>query len=380
MYKKKILIISSSVNSIGGAETYILTLQKIFISLDYEVSILLSSASHMDILASKLREHSQVYRIFYRSTFKRGLRSLGAVLDWRGIFRLVSFYKSIDIEVCLLNMHCAEDALDHAKALELARKKVIKMVHIGLSMRQQNGRFSGIRDWLARKQLGVGCQTIIVPSSGARDRLASWGNILPPMRIEVVHNAIIPVNFLPRDVVRKQFGFNEADFVLSFLGRIDHQKRLDFLIGILTRLDSRFKLLLIGDGDERESLQYSANRNYLSARVIITGWLDGGASLLSGADLFCLPSKWEGLPLAGIEALNAGLPILATNFDGASELIENGINGWIIDELSMDKWVACIEEFAKKEENILKFRDASKNRFNNFTISLATNTMKNILP
>ena len=117
--------------------------------------------------------------------------------------------------------------------------------------------------------------------------------------------------------------------VVGSTGRIDHQKGIDLLVDALTLLPAA-TVVIVGDGAERVALEQRAERAGVGDRLIVTGWTDRVATLLRGFDVFVLASRFEGLPLGVLEAMEAGLPVVATNVGGVSEAVANGETGLLV--------------------------------------------------
>lgn len=88
--------------------------------------------------------------------------------------------------------------------------------------------------------------------------------------------------------------------------------------------------LIAGDGELRPELEAMIRANGLEGRVILLGWRRDIPRLLRAADLFLLTSRWEGLPRAILEALLAGLPVVATAADGVMDVVQDGVNGYVV--------------------------------------------------
>jgi len=118
-----------------------------------------------------------------------------------------------------------------------------------------------------------------------------------------------------RAALRRRFGHGDEDLVVVNVGRLSSQKNQAVLIDALAQADPAVRLVLVGDGELRPDLEQRARDRRVAGRVTFTGRVDPQtvADHLAAADLFALPSLYEGLSLALIEALHAGLPMLVSD-------------------------------------------------------------------
>ena len=117
---------------------------------------------------------------------------------------------------------------------------------------------------------------------------------------------------------------------LLFVGRFSSQKRPLFLVEALARLEAQnWTLTMIGDGPLMGEVRARIRELRLEDRVTLTGWLDAVEVRrhLRAADIFCIPSTSEGLPVAAIEALQHGLAIVGSAIPGLADVVEDGVNG-----------------------------------------------------
>jgi glycosyltransferase involved in cell wall biosynthesis len=89
------------------------------------------------------------------------------------------------------------------------------------------------------------------------------------------------------------------------------------------------RFLIVGDGDGRSDLEKAIQRAGLTDRVLLAGWRKDGPALLARTDIFCMTSLWEGLPMALVEAMAAGLPCVVNAVDGCRDVVENGVTGFL---------------------------------------------------
>jgi glycosyltransferase involved in cell wall biosynthesis len=117
--------------------------------------------------------------------------------------------------------------------------------------------------------------------------------------------------------------------VIGSLGRLTEQKGYDALVRVLADLPEA-TLVLVGDGPERTALETLARRLGVADRLVVTGWVEQARSHLSTFDLFALPSRWEGMPLVILEAMFAGLPVVASDVGSVAEAVLDGETGFVV--------------------------------------------------
>lgn len=157
--------------------------------------------------------------------------------------------------------------------------------------------------------------TTIAVSDTVAARLRRWG--VPGSKIRMVPNGIdfdrVAFDGLARDRVRAELGIPSDARVVGVLGRLDPNKRFDLVIDAASPLlDSRTRLVVVGDGPDRNRLEQAAWRNGTADRVIFAGSRSDVASVLSAFDLFVASSAQETFGLSVLEALANGLPALYT--------------------------------------------------------------------
>ncbi|MDP2655900.1 MAG: glycosyltransferase family 4 protein [bacterium] len=124
----------------------------------------------------------------------------------------------------------------------------------------------------------------------------------------------------------------EQAFTIGTVGELHKIKGQDILLEAWKKFikNHQARLVIIGEGEERENLENMAKNLGISDSVIFKGFVDNARSLLSDFDIFCIPSRSENLPYVVLEAGYAGLPVIATTVGGIPEVIESGISGALI--------------------------------------------------
>jgi glycosyltransferase involved in cell wall biosynthesis len=135
---------------------------------------------------------------------------------------------------------------------------------------------------------------------------------------------VIP-NGVP-DVALEQLPRPAEGPIVGSIGRLDRQKGYDVLVEALPRL-SGVTAVVVGEGAERAELTRRAAELGVEDRLLLPGWSDDARRALTTFDVFVLPSRFEGLPLVLIEALLAGVPVVATRVGSVGELVtdETGV-------------------------------------------------------
>jgi glycosyltransferase involved in cell wall biosynthesis len=159
---------------------------------------------------------------------------------------------------------------------------------------------------------------------------------LPPSKVAVVYNAVrFGRRPLPTDTETARFALKlppEA-FVLGTLGRLTEQKDQRTLLEAVASLARDVRdvvLFLAGDGPLRPELESQAARFGLADRVRFLGVRRDRATLYAAMDAFVLPSRWEGLSLALVEAMGAGRAVVATDVGGNPEVVADGRTGLLV--------------------------------------------------
>ena len=148
-------------------------------------------------------------------------------------------------------------------------------------------------------------------------------------RVKILNNAIdlrkFKFNEDIRNKIRKKYKVKDNEVLLGHVGRFSFQKNHMFLVELLKNLDvNRFKLLLIGDGELKNEIVEKVKESRLFDNVIFLENVNNVNELLSAMDIFLLPSRFEGLPVVGIEAQANGIKCIFSNLiDNKLKIADN---------------------------------------------------------
>jgi glycosyltransferase involved in cell wall biosynthesis len=190
------------------------------------------------------------------------------------------------------------------------------------------------RHALAERLLMSGTDCVVAAAQSVRDFYIRQVHA-DPAKVDVIYNAVDFAHLQPtadRDQTRRSLGIPADAAAVAVVGRLTEQKGHRYLLDALAHTPSldRVHLLVAGDGDLRAALPDCAAALGLSSRVHFAGIRRDVGNLLHAVDLFVLPSLWEGLPLALVLAMAAGLPVVATRVGGVAEIVEDGRTGLLV--------------------------------------------------
>jgi glycosyltransferase involved in cell wall biosynthesis len=195
--------------------------------------------------------------------------------------------------------------------------------------------------------------------------------------VSVIDNGIAattPADPGARARIQTEFALSQDVKILLHLGRLARSKRIDLLLRAIAGLPPELPttLLLVGDGEERESLADLVRHLRLESRVRFCGYRRDVAQLLAAADVFALSSEKEGLPIAILEAMAAGCPIVATHVGAIPRVLDDGRDAWIVPAGELEALrCALLEALANPDVA----RTRAESAFAKFTASYSRDSM-----
>jgi len=188
------------------------------------------------------------------------------------------------------------------------------------------------RIWMRRLAYGLAHRVVAVSGQLRAHHAARTG--FAAERITVIHNGVDTRRFRPdletRERVRRELGLPDGEFCIGCVGNLlpvkDHMTLLRAM-GEFAQESRAWRLLLIGEGPERPALEAFVNRAEWRGRVCLLGSSNRVAELLQAIDAYVLPSVFEGISNALLEAMASGIPAIATAVGGNPEVIIDGVSG-----------------------------------------------------
>lgn len=187
---------------------------------------------------------------------------------------------------------------------------------------------------------------------------------VPPINVEE-HSSNI-------GTLREEIGIPSNLKVLGFVGRLEYIKGCDLLIQAVSKIHSTnldFCLVVVGDGPERKSLDLLVRKLGLKKYVYFCGFRNDIKNVFQSLDLYVLPSFNEGIPLAMLEAMSHGVPVVATRVGGIPEVIKDKVNGILVPPRNPEALAEGImEALSSPEETAKRVIEAKKTIQNEYSI------------
>ncbi len=189
-----------------------------------------------------------------------------------------------------------------------------------------------------------------------------------PDKTHVLYNGIDGKRFVFQDPlkVRRELGIPDGDFVFGTAVVLSEQKGIGYLLEAARELLARttgLRFVIAGDGPKRAELESQAREMGLGERVMFLGYRQDVPELISSFDAYVLSSLWEGLPLALIEALAIGKPIVCTSVGGNPEIVENGVNGFVVPPRDSSALAAALLRLFEDQAFVVNVRERNVRRF-----------------
>lgn len=223
---------------------------------------------------------------------------------------------------------------------------------------------------------------VIVPSEYLKRIVVNWG--ISPDKITVIYNSFeAPKDILSKDAIRKKMKIS-GELIVS-AGRLVPWKGFDTLIKLWPEILEKYpnaKLLIIGEGPEKNKLDNLIKKLKLEDSVLLTGRLDQQMLLvyLKVADVFILNTAYEGFSHQLLEVASVGTPIITTKIGGNPEIIKDGINGILVEYDNQLELISAINKILLSPELARKLSVGAENKVKEFNVEkMVTSLIRVIL-
>jgi glycosyltransferase involved in cell wall biosynthesis len=281
-------------------------------------------------------------------------RNISPLRDARAVLRLAELIRRE--RPTILHTHTAKaGAVGRVAALLAGRARPPIVVHTfhGHVLRGYFNFLATFAFRMLERQLARMTTKLIAVSPEVRDDLVRLG-IAPASKFAVIRLGIqldqrVGAGEGTRQETRRLLGVGEGPFVVGWVGRMTAVKRTDIVVRAFRALVDRgvdARLLLVGDGPDRDGVEHLAHDLGVVKRCLFLGYQDDVARFYDAMDAVLLTSVNEGTPVSVIEALAAGRPAVATRVGGTPDVITDGIDGFLVDSNDPDRLADRLAELA----------------------------------
>jgi glycosyltransferase involved in cell wall biosynthesis len=211
-------------------------------------------------------------------------------------------------------------------------------------------------------------------------------NFIPSFQSIVINNGIDQEKFNPdkqHKDIRKELNIAPDALLVLFIARFTSHKQPLALIHAFAQAQShnpKLHLLMVGDGDQKtEAVELIKNLG-LEHKITLESFRQDVPDVLSSADIFVLPSLWEGLPIGLLEAMAMGKTIIASNVDGTSEVVQHDENGWLVNSNDLVPNLSdALVQLSKDEEKRTRYQQRALQTVNEkYNAATMTRTIEKI--
>jgi len=204
-------------------------------------------------------------------------------------------------------------------------------------------------------------------SKATKQALVEFENI-PEKSIDVVYNGISPLQVIQTDVekLRIELSVPENHIILGTIARLDPIKNHTMMLkafALVLEQHPKTRLIIVGDGEERENIETCINELKIQSNVILTGYISKPHNYLALMDIYLLSSLSEGTSMTLLEAMSLSKPCVVTNAGGNPEIVVNSENGFVTTNDNAEAFAQGIIRVIEVNKTDNSLGQASKDRF-----------------
>lgn len=303
----KKIIIAITKSNFGGAQKYVYTLAKNLKHRGFEVKVLVGGKG---ILINKLQEENiEIIKI----------KSLQRDVSWKKDLQVFKEIKEIlkKEKPDVFHINSSKIGALGSLASKLSGiKKTVFTVH-GFAFNENRSKLAkSILAFIYWLIFALSNKNIFVSQTTLNQAPKKF---LSKDKFEVIYNGVEIIDFYEKEKARNLLQLPNGRTIVGTLAELHPIKRIDKLIKAAETIDADF--VVLGEGEEREKLEKIIKSKNLEKKFHLKGFVDDAAKYLKAFDVFTLVSDSEAMPLSIIEAMQANLPIVASNVGGIHEMI-----------------------------------------------------------
>lgn len=261
-------------------------------------------------------------------------REISPIKDLKSLIHLIKIIKNYRFDI--IHTHSSKTGVIGRLAGFISKTPLIIHTVHGYSFPAAKNKIQYIIYYIMER-IGSMCGNKLICLHETDKEIAIQNLKVKPNDIYIIPNGVDVKKYTPPSIENKQLyrqslNLSKDDIVIGMTGRLWLQKNPIFLLENMLPLlieNKNIKILFIGDGELKKELEKFINIYDLNKQVYLLGWRNDIYRILQSIDIFTLPSKWEGMPLAILEAQSSGLPCIVSNITGNNNLVSDNIDGFI---------------------------------------------------
>ncbi len=269
-------------------------------------------------------------------------------IDWRLPWRLAEIMRQYDIDI--VHSHLWGASFWARLGAILAGCRIVIVQEHGM------GEWRGRMHFLVDRALAIATQRVLFVSRDVKEAYTKRSGI-SQKKCTVIPNGISLDDITEtREENRDRLGWKSNELVILSVGRLAPEKGHIDLVDAFAMIADRLphaKLIIVGDGSERSLLLGRVKEMKLESRVVLAGQQDNARCWMKAADIYVQPSRREALPLAVLEAMATGLPVLATRVGDVSDIIEHEVQGFLVPPCSHKVLAKMLYSICTREESLV---------------------------
>ena len=381
--KKNILFVVDNLK-MGGVTKVLINMLKSLDNSDYSIDLLVLHY-YKDMLIDLPDNIKIIKGSKYFHIVDQNLKSLLVNKDIKNIFRKCCF--SFNIKTNIIKRKIKKDRLKNIKKqydVEIAfgdgfpylytsygnSIKKIAWMHSDVAVRDYSARYyKNIKNALSKMDLFIAVSDKVATSYKNRYNIAT---------VEVIPNIIDDYEIIKKSKLAPEVSFDKNQLNFISVGRLDYSKNYLMLLNVAKHLIDdgyKFKVYIVGDGEENVTLQKAIINLKMEKHFILLGRKDNPYPYVKNSDLFLLSSRYEGLPTVIIEALILHIPCISTEVAGIYEILNNSFG--VITKNTENDFYLNLKHLLDNPQKIIEMKENLSNyKYNN---NIIIDKIKNIL-
>ncbi|MFB0845127.1 glycosyltransferase family 4 protein [Paenibacillus oleatilyticus] len=345
MLDERLKICHISEATSGGVMTHLVQLAKHLAPEKFKQTFVLSTLKNQSLLNEETFHGHELHLI----NIKRNISPISDLISLVKMVRFL-FFNRFDVIHC----HSSKAGVIGRLAAWLTGHKNLIYTPHSFSVNKYNNKIKNFLFSKIERCLSFITKKVICVSEGEYYLACKQYNLAPKNKLIVIPNGI-EVENLSLEISKEEFliknGFEGNEKILCFVGRLCDQKNPEYMIRAFSQIENEKVVLLIaGEGPLRKKMELLVSKLKIEQKVFFLGEVKNTTEILSISDIFVNTSLWEGLPYVILEAMSVGVPVIATNIVGNTDLVHDHETGYLVN-------VNDINQLTQTINNVLAMED-----------------------